>query len=138
MDLRLATLRLPFVSEKADYTLDMWSVTPAGDDLLDAVTGRNYAALFIHYMRFFDAPHMLYHMSACWHERGTARDSTQTAFADEFNQAVIAMPVPYGISKHPAGTFSGLTAREAVLRLIAVVSGPDRPLAVRRDVEVVL
>ena len=130
MDLRKATLRLPFVRENADQTLNLWAVKPTGDDRLDKTTGQNYAALFIHYMRYYDAPHMLHHLGQRWVELGPQRDPIQIAFTGELNQAIICAPTDYGYSFSPLKCRKDADPREAMLSLPFVRENAESRLEV--------
>lgn len=59
--IRMSLLQLPFVREDAG-TLKMWEVRSSSDPARDVQTGRSYGALWLHFLREFDAPHMTNHV----------------------------------------------------------------------------
>jgi hypothetical protein len=129
-DLRTALLRLPFVSEKADGTLNLWDVTPTGNRARDIEQGRMFTAWMLHLMREYDAAHMLFHFCEAV-RRAEARPGHEDVLAGtafELGDILQHCNCGHPLLRLTVGyTFSG-DLREAALRLPFVVERADGSL----------
>lgn len=71
MTLRHKIQTLPFVRE-IEGRLDYWAVQASGNTALDFDTGRVYGALFQHFVRENNAPHLAHYVSSAWDRGGVS------------------------------------------------------------------
>lgn len=128
---RTAMLALPFVSEKPNGTLDMWSVVPSGDPFYDVPTGRAFCAWFLHFVRDQDAAHVLGHVAHAFYDchAEVAAPYILSGWGAEFAEALVAADQNSPVLQLAAGKmYSGSDLRTLRLSLPFVKERPDGSL----------
>ncbi len=104
---RQMLLELPFVRERADGTLDYWSVAETGDRAADMDLGRGYAARLLQFYRATGGVHVSAHVLEAWFE---TRAQTRGYVREGFGYEVAAT-----LFKAPASATPGLALAQATM-----------------------
>lgn len=107
-DFRKQLLTLPFISKRADGTLDYWDVATTGHRKTDLAIGRTHAARLAHFYREFSCPNIAAPILEAWATRvHTGQGDIREGFAAEFTSALLCAP---------ADATPGLLTAAALLR----------------------
>lgn len=126
--LRAVLAQLPFVSQKADGSLDLWDVTPTGDTQKDLMMGRQYFAWLLHVMREFDAPYLLFHVGTAWHSKRDLTHDVKAGWTYELSDALAAADPNCPQLMMANADYSKGDIRDAMLQLPFVSERPDGTL----------
>lgn len=131
MTLKRTLSLLPFTSARGNGSLNLWDVPATGQPAADHDLGRHYAAWWLHTIREYDAPGLLFHasMDRIRDAGGPLMDDLNAGACAEWHDALAAADQHH---PHLVSTthlrFNDLSLREATLRLPFVSAQEDGSL----------